>query len=419
MVHKRKEKEEGSEGRQPTLRSLLEEHFHENTHDVQQQVAIHLARLIKNDPDMSNYSLNRLESMGETAVPTLIKVLNDSEFSSKVAVAILFNNPSLVKRGSEDAKSDAKELKLKKEDIDSCTMRLRCGAADMLGEIGMSRDFATKEAIASELLKSIKNDNCGIKSHAIPALGKLGDASHIAASALLAIAHNKGEQQMLRHDAIIAVSNIHSIAETAAIHFLSIAKDVSEPESTRRLVIEEIGSYGCSLSAPIQREAVAMLIDCLSDQSNSVRDEAVKSLIKMGEIAVTPLLDILKGAKHNSNVRTDALRALFDVGRQSRQPIRVRVIARLEDILSMSKQYQDVLHEREKLRSDMEAAVKGLEEFVSMGSQESIADAKKDEGKLSDRIAIADKRISDLAEDAQTPDIMKTIEKTLDKFREY
>ncbi|MFX0095802.1 MAG: HEAT repeat domain-containing protein, partial [Candidatus Hodarchaeota archaeon] len=203
--------------------------------------------------------------------------------------------------------------------------RLRRAIAWVLG------DLKNKKAI-KPLIKALTDERPEVKEAAAWSLGKLG--SHRATKMLINTLKNKEEPQYVRGNAAEALGTIGDVRGLEPL--LNALKDkndwvrqasarglgrLGDPRAvdslienlknrnylTREACAWSLGRLGCV-------RAVKPLVKAMIDSNDSVRESATEALKTMGNLAIGPLSQILRGQNGSIHDKTSAARVLGEIG---------------------------------------------------------------------------------------------------------
>jgi HEAT repeat protein len=156
---------------------------------------------------------------------------------------------------------------------------------------------------ASTWLAKMQATESKDRREATDALGWLGPTVDRSLPALIAALYDP--DQLVRANAGVALGRFGGLAVPALIR-----QTESGPVEVRRGAALALGFIG----KPAE-PAIPALVQLLSDPENSVRQEAARSLAKIGPMSVGPLIDTLDGADRKA--RAAAIVALVDLGSQA------------------------------------------------------------------------------------------------------
>jgi HEAT repeat protein len=163
--------------------------------------------------------------------------------------------------------------------------------AEAVAKIGRAAEGA--------LVNSLGHENPDVRFWVCQSLGRVG--SHEAVEKLRA--HLEDPNKDVRFAAVTALGEIGS---QAAIRYLKESLK-SDRRDIRVRSLEILGRMGS--------DVVESLVDCLSDESWVVRDQAAKSAAKLGRDAVRPLLHAYDTG--NEDIRINAVKAFCLVGEEA------------------------------------------------------------------------------------------------------
>jgi HEAT repeat protein len=189
---------------------------------------------------------------------------------------------------------------------------LRSQAADHLVELAQQED-----TVIPKLISALRDRNHGVRYKAASVLGRIGGPrATVAIPELARLFADDREEEPIRNMAANALGLLGPESVPALARQLQRRTDVFG----RRKAADALSRN--QLSA---REAIPVLINCLSDDDSEVRLVAVESLARFGEAAVQPLLAALK--RDNPYIQVFAAEALLEADPR-RGPSVIQVLSR-------------------------------------------------------------------------------------------
>lgn len=254
-----------------------------------------LVSIMMYEQNMAEDMVKVLTLAGEPAIDTLVPVLgNATEYVRESAISIL-------------TKIGAPAAERLKEALDSPDALTRAGAARSLGDIG------DKTAI-KPLVRKLEDASPYVKTEAAIALYKLGDKSHVDM-----ITSGLGVELIpARRAAAIAIRDV--VEKPAFEPLLKATKDGDK--QVRTAAVRALGKVK-------DTRVIAPLIEAIRAKDDIIRSAAADALKETGELAVMPLVDLIK-QEQDAGTLQRAIQALGDLGDK-------RAVGALEKVYAESK----------------------------------------------------------------------------------
>jgi HEAT repeat protein len=251
------------------------------------------------DPDdtvrkNSAEALEQIGSLTQSHLGALIEVLT-SDSNGEVRLAVV----SVIKRMGTEGETAVPALIKVLEDKEAA---VRQKAATTLGTLGP----VAKTAVAP-LAKALKDENSGVRAEAAFALSKMGSE---ALPALEQLGEALKDIQEVRLNALAAIEALGSDAKS--LMPLLIKTLVEKDKETRLKAIAAVGAIG-----PDAKDAIPNLISLL--ESKDFTTSAGEALVKIGKVAVTPLMNALKHPKWEA--RLGAVKSLGLFGSDAKRAL--------------------------------------------------------------------------------------------------
>ena len=249
-----------------------------------------------NDPEFTvriaaAEAVGNLGLKGTVAVPALVKLLADTETGVQFIA-----KDSLEKLGILSGLTAKQMIPF----INDANLHISKGTRNVLVRIG-------QKSIAP-LIEALREKDNKIKATVAYVLGKIGiergsPMMREASDNLIALL--KGTDSEVRTAAATALGDIGIEYKESIIALTEALRDPDE--NVRAAAVESLGKIG-----PGSKSAAPFIAQALKDKSNKVAGKAKETIILLGNEAVPYLREILKD--ENSQVRSDALDALKRIG---------------------------------------------------------------------------------------------------------
>ena len=299
------------------------------------EIASLIEKLKTNDERELYIVTQKLQKIGEPAIPALIEALQDKNLlvrQSAAEVLKLIGRPAIpalakaLKNSDANVRSSAASAW---SDIKTAVPQLvpllkdsnanvRIIAASALGSIGA----AAKTAVP-QLIPLLKDSDVYVRLSAAQALGSIGAEAKTALPQLIPLL--KDSDVYVRDRAASVVGRIGAEAKTAVPQLILLLKD--SDADVRRSAASALGSIGAEA-----KTAVPQLILLLKDSDAGVRSSAASALGSFGaeaKTAVPQLILLLKDS--DAGVRTSAAYVLGRIGAEARTAL-PQLIPLLKDL---------------------------------------------------------------------------------------
>lgn len=279
-------------------------------------------------------ALGNLREAAETAVPALIKTLDDkSEDVRNAAIGALTMVGSLAVPTLIEVVDDKERPIL-----------VRLGGLRVIKNLGPKA-----EAAVPRLIKALDAPDDGIRQNAINALGSTGPRARAAVPALIKLLEET-DDKFTRSDAAYALEKIVSTSAILKEFFPSLIDSLRRSNaSVRKRIIDILGKFPsdgkkispvlveflddadtdvCSMATmtliSFSPNSVPHLIRALRDEKVDVRNRAALALAEIGPTgreAVPSLISLLKDNNEDRAVRLNTIRALGKIGSEAKAAI--------------------------------------------------------------------------------------------------
>ena len=244
-------------------------------------------------------ALGRIRAEAKTAVPLLLPALKDSEARVRTIAA-----SALGSLGAE-AKTAVPQLIPLLKDSDA---NVRFTAASALGRIG-----AEAKTAVPQLIPLLKDFKAYVRGSAASALGEIGAEAKTVVPQLIPLI--KDSDAGVRNSAASALRNIGAEAKTVVPQLVPLLKD--SEANVRVSAASALRNIGAEA-----KTAVPQLIPLLKDSQANVRISAASALGNIGaeaKAAVPQLIPLLKDSE--ADVRISATEALGNIGAEAKAAV--------------------------------------------------------------------------------------------------
>ncbi len=260
------------------------------------EIASLIEKLKTNDERELDVAIEKLEKIGEPAIPALIEALRDKNLLVRQSAAEVLQRfrtsaiPALVKASKD---SD---------------VRVRRHAAALLEKMtyGTSSVSSETKNVMPQLISLLKDSDADVRRSAVSALGIIGAKAKTAVPQLIPLL--KDSDADVRRSTASALASIGAEAKTAVPQLVSLLKD--SDANVRRSAADALGGIGAEA-----KTAVPQLVPLLKDSDANVRRSTASALGRIGaeaKAAVPQLIPLLKDS--DANVRKSAASALGRIG---------------------------------------------------------------------------------------------------------
>ena len=261
-----------------------------------QEINSLIKKLKSNDERELDAAMEKLEKIGEPAIPALIEALQDKNLLVRQSAAKVLGYI-----GSPVIPALAKALK----NLDAGVRR---SAASALGRIGIEAKTALPQ-----LVPLLQDSDAGVRRSAAYAVGNIGVEAKTALPQLVPLLQDS--DVYVRRSAAYAVGNIGAEAKTAVPQLVPLLQD--SDADVRSSAASALGRIGAEA-----KTAMPQLIPLLKDSKAKVRGNAAYALGGIGveaKTAVSQLVPLLKDS--DADVRYSAASTLGKIGVKAKNAV--------------------------------------------------------------------------------------------------